>query len=96
MKCRDCYLRYDCDEQTEWICKSNNYCKFISDESQRVSDMEKRTILVKPSWFIPEFEMIIPIPEDRDAEEYIDALLEAVLSDESHYNVEWYFVDGIS
>ena len=32
--------------------------------------MEKRTIWVKPSCFTPEIEMIIPIPEDRDAEEY--------------------------
>ena len=35
--------------------------------------MEKRTIWVKPSCFTPEIEMIIPIPEDRDAEEYIDS-----------------------
>lgn len=34
--------------------------------------MEKRTIRVKPSCFAPEFEMIIPIPTDRDDEEYID------------------------
>ena len=40
--------------------------------------------------------MIIPIPDERDAEEYIDELLEAVLSDEFHYNAEWDFVDGIS
>lgn len=32
--------------------------------------MEKRTIRVKPSCFAPEFEMIIPIPTDRDDEEY--------------------------
>lgn len=58
--------------------------------------MEKRTIWVKPSCFATEFEMIIPIPENRDADEYIDELLEAALSDEFHYNVEWDFVDGIS
>lgn len=28
--------------------------------------MEKRTIWVKPSTFAPEFEMIIPVPTDRD------------------------------
>lgn len=33
--------------------------------------MEKRTIWVKSSCFAPEFEMIIPIPTDRDDEEYI-------------------------
>lgn len=42
----------------------------------------KRTILVKPSCFAPEFEMIIQIPECRDTEEYIDELLEGILADE--------------
>lgn len=58
--------------------------------------MEKRTIWVKPSCFAPEFEMIIPVPEERDAEEYIDDLLDAILSDEFRYNVEWDFADGLS
>lgn len=58
--------------------------------------MEKRTISVQPSCFAPEFEMIIPIPDDRDPEEYIDELLEAILDEEFRYNVEWDFVDGIS
>ena len=40
--------------------------------------------------------MIIPIPENRDAEEYIDELLDGILSDEFLYNVEWDFVDGLS
>lgn len=34
MKCRDCSLRYVCDEQTEFICKSNDYCKFIADKEK--------------------------------------------------------------
>ena len=29
MKCNNCYLRYHCDEQTELICKQNDYCKYI-------------------------------------------------------------------
>lgn len=58
--------------------------------------MEKRTILVKPSCFAPEFEIIISIPEDRDAEEYIDELLDSILNEDLRYNVEWDFVDGIS
>ena len=53
--------------------------------------MEKRTIWVKPSCFAPEFEMVIPVPTDRDDEEYIDELL-----DEVRYNIEWDFVDGLS
>lgn len=58
--------------------------------------MEKRTILVKPSCFAPEFEIIISVPEDRDAEEYINELLDSILNEDLRYNVEWDFVDGIS
>lgn len=29
MKCDNCYLRYHCDEQTEFICKHNDYCKYM-------------------------------------------------------------------
>ena len=53
--------------------------------------MEKRTIWVKPSCFTPEIEMIIPIPEDRDAEEYIDEFLDTILCEDLKYNVEWGF-----
>lgn len=58
--------------------------------------MEKRTITIKPSCFCPEFDMIIPVPDDRDTEEYIDELLDGILSDEARYNTEWDFTDGIS
>ncbi len=58
--------------------------------------MEKRTILVRPSCLAPEFEIIISVPEDRDAEEYIDELLDSILNEDLRYNVEWDFVDGIS
>lgn len=58
--------------------------------------MNKRTICVEPSCFAPEFEMIISVPEDRDDEEYIDELLDEILSDEFRYNAEWDFVDGLS
>lgn len=58
--------------------------------------MEKRTIWVKPSTFAPKFEMIIPVPTDRDDEEYIDELLDGILNDEFRYNIEWDFVDGLS
>ena len=69
------------------------YCPICDKE---VPDMEKRTIRVKPSCFAPEFEMIIPIPTDRDDEEYIDELLDGILSTEFRYNAEWDFVDGLS
>lgn len=58
--------------------------------------MEKRTIWVKPSCFTPIFEMIIPVPECRDDEEYIDELLDGILTDGFQYNIEWDFVDGLS
>lgn len=57
--------------------------------------MEKRTIWVKSSCFAPEFEIIILIPTDRD-DEYIDELLDGILSTEFRYNVEWDFIDGLS
>lgn len=58
--------------------------------------MERRTIWVKPSCFCPEFEMVIPVPNNRDSEEYIDELLDGILNDDLKYSVEWDFVDGIS
>lgn len=58
--------------------------------------MNKRTIWVKPSCFSPEFEMIIPVPENRDDEEYIDELLDGILKEDFAYNVEWDFIDGLS
>lgn len=58
--------------------------------------MEKRTITVKSTCFSPRFEMIITVPNDRDAEEYIDELLDGIFSDEVRYNAEWDFVDGLA
>ena len=58
--------------------------------------MEKRTIWVKPSCFTPGFEMIIPVPEDRDDEEYIDELLDGILTDKLRFKIEWDFVDGLN
>lgn len=58
--------------------------------------MEKETIWVKPSCFAPEFEMIISVPDTRDTEEYIDELLDGILSEEFKNNVEWDFSDSVS
>ena len=33
MKCNDCYLRYHCDEHTEFICKNNYYCKYMPEQN---------------------------------------------------------------
>lgn len=43
------------------------------------------------SCFAPTIVMEISIPDDRDAEEYIDELLDSILSDEFRYNAEWNF-----
>lgn len=73
--------------------ETTGYCPLCDKE---VPAMEKRTIWVKPSTFAPEFEMIIPVPTDRDDEEYIEELLDGILNDEFRYNIEWDFVDGLS
>ena len=54
----------------------------------------QRTIWVKPSCFVPKFEMSIQIPEIRDDEEYIDELLDGILNNEFRYNAEWDFTDA--
>ena len=51
-----------------------------------------RKIRVKLSCFAPEILMDIIIPSDRDAEEYIDELLDSILAEEFRYNCEWEFV----
>lgn len=49
-------------------------------------------ILVKLSCFAPYVIMDIVVPENRDAEEYIDELLDSILVEEFRYNAEWDFV----
>ena len=44
------------------------------------------------SCFAPTIVMEIKIPHNRDAEEYIDELLESMLAEEFRYNAEWKFV----
>lgn len=43
-KCQDCYLRYHCDEQTEFVCKHNDYCKYIGEEKQMQGKYEIVTL----------------------------------------------------
>lgn len=35
--------------------------------------------------------MMIPVPSDRDTEEYIDEFLDNMLNDDLRYNTEWNF-----
>ena len=49
-------------------------------------------IKISLSCFAPDIVMEIQVPSDRDKEEYIDELLESILSEEFRYNAEWDFV----
>lgn len=51
-----------------------------------------RTIWMQTSCFAPTVKVTIDIPKDRDAEEYIDEFLDAILSEEARANCEWDFV----
>lgn len=46
-------------------------------------------VVVYPSCFIPKFVMELSVPDSRDAEEYIDEYLDAVLSEDLRFNCEW-------
>ena len=43
MKCNDCYLRYHCNEQTDFICEHNDYCKYMPSASAQVSKRDEKT-----------------------------------------------------
>lgn len=47
MKCSNCYLRLHCDEQTEIICKSNDYCKYMPEQNDKNIIVKKDTIIKK-------------------------------------------------
>ncbi len=51
----------------------------------------KVRVVVSPSCFMPSFIMEIDVPEGRDAEEYIDDLLDTIFSQDHRYNCEWEF-----
>ena len=53
----------------------------------------KVKIELKLSCFAPTVIIEIEVPYDRDAEEYIDELLESILAEEFRYNAEWNFVE---
>ena len=48
-------------------------------------------VIVCPSCFFPEFVMELSVPDSRDAEEYVDEYLDAILSENLRYNCEWEF-----
>ena len=50
-----------------------------------------RTIVFTPANSTEPVIMTIPIPSDRDAEEYIDEYLDGMLNEFLRYNSEWEF-----
>lgn len=48
-------------------------------------------IELRPDCFHPDCKMIIPVPNDRDTEEYIDEYLDSILNDDVKLNTEWDF-----
>ena len=53
--------------------------------------MERRTISVKPEHYPPEFQMIVDVPEGKDAEDYVEEFLMWVLDSDIWTTVEWTF-----
>lgn len=52
-----------------------------------------RTIIFTPANSADPIMMTIPVPTDRDAEEYIDELLDGMLNEFLRYNSEWEFAE---
>lgn len=52
---------------------------------------KSHSIWMQTSCFAPTVTVIIDVPGDRDAEEYIDEFLDAILSEEARANCEWDF-----
>lgn len=75
------------------VCSKIRECTSPKGELAYSADqMKKEKIWLKASCFQPEFEMVLPVPNDCDREEYIDEILDSMLSDEARYNVEWGFL----
>ena len=50
-------------------------------------------IMILFSCFAPFVIMEISVPKEREAEEYIDELLDTILNEEFRFNAEWDFID---
>lgn len=48
-------------------------------------------IIIKLNYFITDLVMEVFVPDDQDPEEYIDYLLETILTDELRYSCDWEF-----
>lgn len=80
------YGTFEDDERDEYIKAAKQAIAKYYSRIQKES-----TISIKFSCFSPSVIMKIAIPADRDEEEYIDELLDAILKDEFRHNCEWNF-----
>jgi len=98
-ECQSCrkigFAVFDVVEETTFShheCCEMTQCEPTPDPVKQTESDSVRTIWVEPSCFVPEFKMTIAIPNDRDAEEYIDEFLEGILNEDLVLNCEWNFV----
>ena len=93
-------MAYICKESKP--CKQCKHYRFDEDyggmacfaqagEQNKNFTTQKSKVKVTVSCFMPEFEMIISVPNDRDTEEYIDEFLAGILQEDLTYNTEWDF-----
>ena len=66
MKCYSCLLRYHCDEQTEWTCRNNDYCKYQRDDSMSEHERNNKIRVV---------ELINEIGKSLDSPDYASKVL---------------------
>lgn len=77
----------------------NERSGYLSDAKMAIASFYNRSatmerIVIRPNCETPVFEMTISVPDDRDAEEYIDEFLDGVLAKELRDSCFWDFADG--
>jgi hypothetical protein len=65
----------------------------LKDQREVCGPCTLRRIWLQFSCFAPTVIMEVAVPNNRDAEEYIDELLDGILREDFIYNAEWDFCD---
>lgn len=69
------------------------YNKILENFTKTRSEIDSiKSIILSPDCFHKDVLMEIVVPEDQDAEEYIDQYLDSILNEDVKYNCEWNFV----
>ena len=84
----------ECTAENRYSLKTANVIYYT--KSERKNNHGKKNNNHKTVLLLPGVRYDYSVPDDRDTEEYIDELLDGILSDEARYNTEWDFTDGIS